>query len=243
MARQGELVRRALSYPYAAPRHSFVQVGERTLDLDAVDVDLSTRIPLLAYGSNAAPEVLRRKLGADAEPVPAIRGVLHDFDAVYSAHVSAYGAVPATLWRSPGAELPVFVVGLTARQLTAIAATEPNYERESFAEVACRLEGGAPVGELTAYVSRHGPLLRGGSPIGVAEVATTGRALAAIGQRAAIEAVRRVVCPGLDLESFIVATATEAGLPQRWTRALRSNGRETAQRETGQQPVGDDEDG
>ena len=241
MPSHGELVERALGYPYAAPRESFVQSGGRTLPLGAVDVDLDGRIPLLAYGSNAAPEALRRKLAGAAEPVPAIRALLHDFDVVYSAHVSAYGAVPATLWRSAGAELPVFVIHLTDAQLSAIAATEPNYERERLEGVVCTLEDGTPAGDLTAYVSRHGPLLRRGSPVAVAEVETRGRTLSAMGQRAAIDAVRRAVCPGSDLESFIVEAATYPELPPRWTAALRSNGGEAAEGDPGEQAIGDDQ--
>lgn len=242
MARQAELVRRALRYPYPAPPQSYLQAGDRMLDLSAMEVDMAGRVPLLAYGSNAAPEVLRRKLGPASEPVPAVRGQLEGFDVVYSAHVSAYGAVPATLWPCPGAELPVFVIHLTEAQLEAIAATEPNYECRSLEAVICRLEDGSALHRISAYVSRHGSLLRRGSPIAVAEVATRGRSLPAIGQRAAIDGVRRAVCPEADLESFIAEAASVPALPSRWTAALRSNGREAAQGEAGQEAVGKRQD-
>src|SRR5215213_8130809 len=113
-------VRRALEYPYAAPPRSYVLSGDETLALGATDVELAGRTSLLAYGSNAAPQTLRRKLGAEAGPVAAVRARLAGFDAVYSAHVTAYGAVPATLWRSPGAALPVFVLAVDETQLGAI---------------------------------------------------------------------------------------------------------------------------
>jgi hypothetical protein len=249
MARRAELVRRALRYPYPAPSRSYVEVGGATLDLAEIEVDLGERTPLLAYGSNAAPEVLRRKLGSEMEPVPALRGILSGFDAVYSAHVSPYGAVPATLWPSPGTQLPVFVIYLTEEQLQKIAATEPNYERRTLEGASCRLEGascrledGASAARsLTAYLSRHGPLLRAGSPIALAEVAARGRSLAAIEQWEAIDGVRRAIRPNVGLESFIAEAASSPELPSRLTAALRSNGREAAQGEPRQEAVADRE--
>lgn len=229
-----ETLRRALDYPYATPPESYVQVGEQTLPLAAVDVDLSSRVPLLAYGSNASPEVLRRKLGPDTDPVPAIRASLSDFDVVYSAHVSIYGAVPATLWHCPGAEAPVFVVHFTEAQLRTVAATEPNYEEQRLRGVACALETGDELTDLSAYLSRHGPLLREGSPVALSEVATRGRTLASMPQEEAIESVRRRVAPELELERFVLESARDPELPGRWTVALRSDGGEAAEGEAGE---------
>ena len=49
-----------------------------------------TRCPVVAYGSNADPEVLRDASSrTSCRPVAAdLRGRLRDFDVVYSAHVS-----------------------------------------------------------------------------------------------------------------------------------------------------------
>jgi hypothetical protein len=241
MPSRAELLRRALEYPYAAPRQSFLLAGERVLELEATQLDLSGRSPLIAYGSNASPEVLRRKLGPEAEPVPARRAVLEGFDAVYSAHVSVYGAVPATLLPCGPAALPVFVLHLTEAQRATIARTEPNYEPRRLAGALCAVEGEGPLAEPTAYVSRHGPLLQRRSPLAVAEIPARGRTFPAAGQRAALEAVRRTVLPGADLETFVAATASDPELPARWTAALRSNGREAAQREAGENAVGDEQ--
>jgi len=57
-----ELVRRALAYPYEPPAGSFVQIGDRTLPVPPAEVDVAGRRALLAYGANAAPEALTRKL-------------------------------------------------------------------------------------------------------------------------------------------------------------------------------------
>jgi hypothetical protein len=242
MPSREELLTRALGYPYAAPRASFLLAGERILPLEEADLDVSGRGALIAYGSNASPAVLRRKLGPDAGALAAVRAVLHGYDAVYSAHVSAYGAVPATLVPCAGVELPVFVLQLSALQLATIAATEPNYERRPLSGAACEVEGAPPLRDPVAYVSRHGPLLTHGSPIAVAAIEARGRTLRAAGQRAALEAVRLAVRPGADLETFVVETASDPELPARWTASLRSDGGEAAQREPGEGGVGDEQD-
>ena len=46
MDERSEVVRRALDYPYAIPKRSFVQVGERSVALGEVEVDLAQRTAL-----------------------------------------------------------------------------------------------------------------------------------------------------------------------------------------------------
>lgn len=118
-------------YPFPRPGHNFLFVDGDALPLlslaesleDAeVEVDgrlmpagrllqqrgiasvvpLARRTPVLAYGANAAPERLRRKFAPYGPAViPVLRARLHDFDIVHAAHVSSYGAIPATLEPSP----------------------------------------------------------------------------------------------------------------------------------------------
>ena len=123
----GEILARAVAYPYEAPLRSFVQHGRETRGLPPGGPDLSGREPLLSYGANASPAVLARKLAALPQvPLPVLRGELDDFDVVYSAHISPYGAVPSTLQRSPGTGVPVFFAFPTPEQLVLLTATEPN---------------------------------------------------------------------------------------------------------------------
>lgn len=179
---------RALDYPYAIPDRSFVYAAGRVQRPEEVDVDVAGRTALLAYGSNAAPEVLDRKLAGDPDPVLLLRATLADFDVVYSDHVSAYGAVPATLQPSPGAAATVFVAYLTAAQLELIALTEPNYELTKLEGVRCRLDDGKTLSRVEAYLSRHGCLLDGDdSPIALAAIQTAGRVLPTMSQRQARE--------------------------------------------------------
>lgn len=207
MEERSEVVARALGYPYAIPSSSYALAGGRPVELEAVEVDRADRVPLLAYGSNAAPVVLARKLATAPDPVPVVQAALRDFDVVYSAHVSRYGAVPATLLRSPGTEVDAFVAYLTGEQLRLVSATEPNYELARFDRLSCTVAKGDAPAELRAYLSRHGCLLLGGRPIALGEIRARHRRLAAMGQREVLERVRDVLCPGRDLASFIEVCA------------------------------------
>jgi hypothetical protein len=200
-----ELVERALGYPFATPPRSFALSGKDVVELSAVAVDRRSRSPVLAYGSNASPEVLSRKLGPVAEPLPVVKGVLEGFDVVYSAHVSAYGSVPATLRRSPGTEVPIAVAYPSEEQLRVISATEPNYRLTTLRPARCRLDTGETLGEVPAYLSRHGCLLVAGSEVALAAIGAHGRRFVAIDQRRALERVRDVLLPGETLERFVLA--------------------------------------
>ncbi len=131
-----------MGYPYAAPGRPFAQLGHETLDPAEVEIDRDERTPVLAYGSNAAPVVLARKLALSDQPVLVVPARLADFDVVYSSHISPYGALPATLQRSPGTEVRVHVIYMTSAQIGLISATEPNYEPTELEAVECELEGG-----------------------------------------------------------------------------------------------------
>lgn len=206
-----ERLRRATAYPYETPKRSFVQVGRRTLELSAMP-DLEGRQPLLAYGSNAAPEALARKLAAEPEtPLPLIRAELHDYDVVYSAHLSPYGAVPATLEPSPGTSASVFVAYPTARQRQLLAATEPNYERQRLEGIACEPELGEALGALDAFLSCHGPLLIDGSTVALSAVPARDRKLPELSESEVLERVRTALFPELSLEDFVEDVAARGG--------------------------------
>ena len=125
---RNDVVERAMGYPYPVPSHPFVQLGHGTFDPGEFDLDWSDRVPVLAYGSNAAPAALAHKLALSSDPVLVVPAWLDDFDVVYSAHISPYGAVPAAIQRSPGTERedPRHLHDERAARL--VSATEPNYE-------------------------------------------------------------------------------------------------------------------
>jgi hypothetical protein len=193
------VVERALAYPYMPPHESYDLGG---------DVELEGRHVLLAYGANGAPEVLRRKLGEDARL--AVRaGTLHDFDVVYSSHVSAYGAIPSTLHPAPGVAVALFALFVDDDQLVRLVETEFNY-------AVYRLDGIAfeHADSAIAFVSRHGALGITGEPI----------PLSAMTQREAQALVRRHVAPDEREEEFILANVRDHARALRFTVRLRRAG-------------------
>ena len=214
MNERNEVVERALGYPYGAPAGPFIQLGHQTLDREELEIDREARTPVLAYGSNAAPRVLSRKLALSDQPVLVVPARLCEFDVVYSAHISPYGAVPATLQRSPATEVRVHVIYMTDAQIGVISATEPNYEPRLLEGIECRLEDGEELTEVSAYISRHGCLLVDGSEVALAAVAATGRRLAAMSEPEVMEQVRSSLCPQDELDAFVLANVTDPTLSQ-----------------------------
>jgi len=193
------ILRRALTYPYATPERSYLYREGRAEDLP-VDFDLDGRRPLISYGANAAPEALALKLAAlPGEPMPVVRSQLRDFDVVYSAHVSPYGAVPATLLESPGTVAPVSVIHPTEEQHALLTATELNYDL-------VRISG------AEAYRSKHGCLELDGSPVALAAIRAEGRTLPELDEPGVLERVRAQLEPDLGLEQFIHACVERGGI-------------------------------
>jgi len=216
-----EILAQAAAYPFPAPLRSFVQVGDRTHDLPP-EPDLAGRRPLLAYGANASPQVLASKLAAlPPEPLPVLRAGLADFDVVYSAHLSPYGAVPSTLQRSPGTIAPVYVAYPTEGQEEAIVATEPNYVLAQL-ELEVRTEEGDRLSVLDAFVSRHGCLALDGGEVALAAIEAAGRRFPSLGEIEVLERVRAILAPDLELERF-VESSLDPGLAAARTAVLRGN--------------------
>lgn len=214
MNERSDVVERAMGYPYTAPWRPFIQLGHQTLDPQELEIELGERTPMLAYGSNASPEVLARKLALSDQPVLVVPAWLDDFDVVYSAHISPYGAIPATLQRSLGTKVRIHVVYMTSAQVGLVSATEPNYEAAAIEGAVCRVDGDGTVVDPSAYLSRHGCLLLDGSEVALSAVQASGRAFASISEPEAIEQVRAALSPDQDLEAFVLANVTDPGLSQ-----------------------------
>jgi hypothetical protein len=203
-AEMGAIVKRALDYPYAVPTRSYLYRDGSAEELPAAGPDLADRTALVAYGANAAPEALGRKLASlPGRELPVLATELAGYDVVYSAHLSPYGAVPATLHPSPGTTVAVHVIHPDPEQLPLLAATEPNY----------KLTEVAP--GLNAFVSRWGELRRAGAPVALAAIRASGRTLRAMSEPEILELVRDRLAPERSLEAFVVAQAAEGGGPLR----------------------------
>ncbi len=214
MADSGEaaaILRRALDYPYATPGRPYLYLDGEAHELPPAGPDLAGRTPLLSYGANAAPEALARKLAPlpDRE-LPVLRAQLEGFDVVYSAHVSPYGAVPATLLECPGTTAPVFVLHPTPEQRALLTATEPNYDLVEL-PFCLAIDDKPATRQVQAYRSKHGPLMLDGSPVALAAVRSVGRTLPQLDQPAILERVRAHLEPQLSLEEFIRACIAKGG--------------------------------
>ncbi|HWA52576.1 MAG TPA: hypothetical protein VG816_00235 [Solirubrobacterales bacterium] len=214
MNERSDVLERALGYPYSAPWEPFVQLRHETLDVDEIEIDRDERTAMLAYGSNAAPEVLARKLALSDQPVLVLPAWLDDFDVVYSAHISPYGAVPASLQRSPGTRVRVHLVYMTSAQVGLVSATEPNYESALLDGAVCHLDDGETIVGPAAYLSRHGCLLSDETELALSAVEATSRSLPAFSEGEVLERLRALFCPDESLETFVLANVTDPALSQ-----------------------------
>jgi hypothetical protein len=217
---RSDVLERAMGYPYPVPPHPFVQLGHGTFDPTEFELDWGERVPLLAYGSNAAPGALAHKLALSDDPVLVVPAWLRDFDVVYSAHISPYGAVPAALQRSPGTTARVHIAYMTSEQLVLVSATEPNYEPTVLDAVECRFDDGDGETQLSAYISRHGCLLIDGSEVALSAVQASGRRFVELSEPQVQEQVRASLCPAESIEGFVLGNVTDPALAQARSAAL-----------------------
>lgn len=208
----GELLRLAKGYPYSAPSSSYSFISGEARPLAAGQRDgklFQDRVPVIAHGSNRAPEQLARKFGKASE-IPVSRARLHDYDVVYSAHMSRYGAIAATLQHTPGVAVEVFVTWLTGAQLIRMHETELGAEIYGYGEmrgVRLVLEAGPAeqIAQAGIYLSGHGCLSFGGGPIGLAAVPASGRRYRSLEQVEALALVRARLRPAESLDAMILS--------------------------------------
>jgi hypothetical protein len=192
---RAHLLHRARNYPYAAPERSYIYTGEgiRAFDPEA----RAGRTPVLAIGSNRAPERLKQKFGHAAHhEIPVQRARLHHFDVVYSAHITSYGAVPAMLQVSPKTAVEIWVTWLDAEQLEIMHETErgaANYHYAELPGVHLKMEDGKVERSIFAYVSQRGHLVHRGRPLALADVPASNRRYAQATTAEALEHVRERV--------------------------------------------------
>jgi hypothetical protein len=183
-----DVLERALGYPYARPRGSFrywpaVDHVEPLVRLDRGE--LEERTVVLAIGSNASPEQLRRKYGvhpSGERPVAVLPARVSDHDVVYGALVAGYGSVPATLVERPGTTCHVHVTLLDDAQLERMHETEGigrAYELVQIDPALVAVDLLGRVERVEAYVAIAGPMLVGAEPVALATIAAEGRSVLA----------------------------------------------------------------
>ncbi len=193
----------ACEYPWVRPGGSYLLIdgaveplaprGEREGVLERLAGPFSGRLPLLAIGSNAAPETLERKFAhfadADDRSVLAVAGRLHDFDVGVAAHPALYGALPATLFPSPGTAVETKLLWVTPAQFTQLAWTELSYWLGRLRTPFVALDGAhAQFDEVFVFVSRWGAFGVDGDPVALAAVPAERRRAPALTQEQALDA-------------------------------------------------------
>ena len=181
-------VARAFGYPWPRPPTSFLLEDDTAAPLDDLpDVATEARYPLLAFGSNGAPDTLIRKLAGlppEERRLPVVAGSLHDFDVGAAVFPTFYSSLPATLFPSPGTALRASILWVTEPQLTALIWTEVSYYfgRLDGVHFAPDLPGAPPVDRVFAFVSRWGARCVDGEVAALAALPASGRAVPAYTQ-------------------------------------------------------------
>jgi hypothetical protein len=241
---------RAIGYPWARPPSSYrltsagvelledLTAGERERVLDEFLSEVGGRLPLLAFGSNAAPETLKRKFAHFPDEgdraVLALTGRLHDFDVGVAPQPALYGSMPATLFPSPGTRVCATALWVTPTQFTQLTWSELSY-RLGKLRTHFDVDGSeTSFDEVLAFVSRFGAFCVAERPVALAAIPATGRtaealtqeqlldaaAALAIGPEASAEMLVRAIFEQTDEIGHITAPVREASVPfasERWT--------------------------
>lgn len=214
-----ELFAHALGYPWPRPETSYLLDDGVVHELDGLDeraagelVDgaAAGRYPLLAFGSNGAPERLALKfahLAPEQRRILVIAGELHDFDVGVSALPAVYGAMPATIVPSPGTAVRACVLWATAEQVTALTWTELSYALGRLDPI--RFDPDVPsapaVASVLAYASRWGAHRVAGDVVALAGVPARGRRAPALTQEELLDGVaREALAPGAGARDLVV---------------------------------------
>ncbi|MCH8036084.1 MAG: hypothetical protein IIC53_03045 [Proteobacteria bacterium] len=205
---------RAKGYPYDLPKASYLLFEGKVVTERGYEVnDMAKRTPVLAYGSNAAPEQLKRKFAKTLakELIPVFKVILPGFDVVYSARLSRYGAIPAMLAPSKGTVLESFVTYLTKRQLRIMHKTElsktPSKNAYQFGELrglTAMIDRVGVAERLYVYHSLDGALSRDGAMVAYEEVTAQNRTLLAVPHAEMLAMVHRDLDGAGGLDDFIL---------------------------------------
>jgi hypothetical protein len=219
---------RAIGYPWARPPGSYRLTGAEIELLQemgpaqrerAIAEFASTggrRLPILAIGSNGAPEALERKFAhfADEEDrtVLALTGRLHDFDVGMAAQPALYGSMPATLFPSPGTAVAATVLWVTPAQFTQLAWSEISYRLGWLRARFDVDESETGFDEVLVFVSRWGAFCVDGEPVAMAAIPATGRTAKELTQEQVLDAAAALALgPGAKAETLVRAIFEDLG--------------------------------
>lgn len=186
-----------------------VPVRAATVRVRGQTVAIEDAVVLVAAGSNASPQQLLRKFAGreGTRPMLVMPAMVQGACSVYSAHVTAYGSIAATLHPDPGGACRLHVLVMPAAELNHMNSTESigtNYVLAAPAGVAADL-GRHRIERPLAYVSKRGALCRDDRPLRLAELAQDGDEHPAATQIEMLEAARRMMGREGSAEEFVAA--------------------------------------
>ena len=192
----------------------------------ATPAPLSRRTPVLAYGANAAPERLKRKFAPFGQTVfPVLNARLYGFDIVYAAHISSYGAVPATLAPSPGTVCDIAITCLDERELARMHETEFRRHTYLFGPLRnIRLEPDLlPVMDaVSTYVGGFGHIAPEGEALALAAIPAEGRRFRTCSQTEALREIQAILGVSGPLDDFILEAIDDEAIRRERTARLRA---------------------
>lgn len=172
------------------------------------------RTPVLCYASNTSAEALARKFAREHDDVviPVVEGTLRDFDAVFSAHISSYGSIPATLQRSPKTELRVFMLTMTDHQLEIMHRSEGPYEFVELDELELTLGGSAIRRSAHTYISKNGAVSINNSEMALSTLTAEHRRYSALTELEVLSWMRDELLPEAEIDQFILEQILDSGV-------------------------------
>jgi hypothetical protein len=227
------ILHRARNYPYDRAAHSFVY---RDGSITPLGEDFRSLVdghhPVLAFGSNAAPEQLKRKYANHSDVCFAVtKATLQDYDVVYSAHLTSYGAVPATLAPSPGTRLETWITWLDDDQLKHMHQTEMgagggadvNYAYGHLQDVDLEVDDlDAPISSVGVYLSNYGALAIADGPLAFTRIEANNRVFEERDKLEVLETVRELVAADHSPEAFIHAVSGDKNKRAAWGEVLKT---------------------
>jgi hypothetical protein len=220
------ILERALGYPYERPSGPFRWRDGRVEFWTGPLPPGGTVV--IAYGSNVAPEQLRRKFGGEVGiDIVTVRASLIDHDVVYAPFFAHYGSLPATLSPSPGTRVEVWLQRLEDRALEIMHETEgvPEVYRFTRGFVVDLEDGTRPeAGAICAYVMTRGALLVDGEAVRLAEVSAAGARFPARSQVEMQEWARGYLGVPGSVGEFVQGNVGDAGARRERSGRLPSGG-------------------
>jgi hypothetical protein len=212
----------ACAYPWERPAGSYLLTDgevellaehdepERERIIERFSAAGAGRVPLVAIGSNAAPDALRRKFAHFEDPadrtVLVVTGCLHEFDVGFAAQFAFYGAMPATIFPSPGTAVTTALLWVTPAQFTQLTWSELSYRIGRLRTRFTVDDADEHFDEVLVFVSRWGAFSPDDAPVALAAVPAERRTARALTQQQALDrAAALALGDGADAETVVRA--------------------------------------